>query len=157
MALAAVCGLEPAGDPRGGRPIPLAWPRRSTSPAAPSIPWRPAISTASGSAACRRTESPRRRPASGSASAPADRSLYLHVDVDGLDPRDAPAVGYPEPDGARLADLLGCRAALPPAAAMTFSALSFDRASPEEAGRTVDACVRLVATPLGSKRKNGRG
>jgi arginase len=75
----------------------------------------------------------------------ADRSLYLHVDVDGLDPRDAPAVGYPEPDGARLADLLGCRAALPPAAAITFSALSFDRASPEEAGRTVDACVRLVA------------
>lgn len=74
----------------------------------------------------------------------ADRSLYLHVDVDGLDPRDAPAVGYPEPDGARLADLLGCRAALAPAAAITFSALSFDRASPEEAERTVDACVRLV-------------
>jgi arginase len=74
----------------------------------------------------------------------ADRSLYLHVDVDGLDPRDAPAAGYPEPDGARLADLLGCRAALPRAAAITFSALSFDRASPEEAERTVDACVRLV-------------
>src|SRR3954447_6207613 len=74
----------------------------------------------------------------------AGRSLYLHVDVDGLDPRDAPAVGFPEPDGARLADLLGCRAALPPAAAITFSALSFDRASPEEAERTVDACVRLV-------------
>jgi arginase len=74
----------------------------------------------------------------------ADRSLYLHVDVDGLDPRDAPAVGYPEPDGARLADLLGCRAALPPAAAITFSALSFDRATPEEAERTVDACVNLV-------------
>ena len=74
----------------------------------------------------------------------AGRSLYLHVDVDGLDPRDAPAVGYPEPDGARLADLLGCRPALPPAAAITFSALSFDRASPEEARRTVDACARLA-------------
>jgi arginase len=34
------------------------------------------------------------------------RSLYLHVDVDGIDPRDAPAVGFPEPDGARLTDLL---------------------------------------------------
>jgi arginase len=72
------------------------------------------------------------------------RSLYLHVDVDGLDPRDAPAVGYPEPDGVRLADLLGCRDALPPAAAITLSALSFDRATPEEAGRTVYACAQLV-------------
>ena len=67
-----------------------------------------------------------------------------YVDVDGIDPRDAPAVGYPEPDGARLADLLGCREALPPAAAITFSALSFDRVRPEEAARTVDACARLV-------------
>jgi arginase len=74
----------------------------------------------------------------------AGRSLYLHVDVDGIDPRDAPAVGFPEPDGARLADLLGCREALPPAVAITFSALSFDRAWPEEAARTVEACARLA-------------
>lgn len=78
----------------------------------------------------------------------AGRSLYLHVDVDGLDPRDAPAVGFPEPDGARLADLLGCREALPPAAALTLSALSFDRAEAEEAARTVDACARLALTFL---------
>jgi arginase len=74
----------------------------------------------------------------------AGRSLYLHVDVDGIDPRDAPAVGFPEPDGARLADLLSCREALPPAAAITFSALSFDRARPEEAARTVEACTMLI-------------
>ncbi len=74
----------------------------------------------------------------------AGRSLYLHVDMDGLDPRDAPAVGFPEPDGARLADLLRCREALPPAAALTFSALSFDRVEPEAAARTVEACVALV-------------
>jgi len=74
----------------------------------------------------------------------AGRSLYLHVDMDGLDPRDAPSVGFPEPDGARLADLLSCREALPPAAALTLSALSFDRAEPEAAARTVDACARLV-------------
>jgi arginase len=73
-----------------------------------------------------------------------DRSLYLHVDVDGIDPRDAPAVGFPEPDGARLADLLGCRGALPPAAALTLSALSFDQVGPEAAARTVEACARLV-------------
>jgi arginase len=74
----------------------------------------------------------------------AGRSLYLHVDVDGIDPRDAPAVGFPEPDGARLADLLRCREALPPAAALTFSALSFDRVEPEEAARTVDTCALLA-------------
>lgn len=78
----------------------------------------------------------------------AGRSLYLHVDVDGLDPRDAPAVGFPEPDGARLADLLRCREALPAAAALTFSALSFDRAEPEAAARTVEACARLALACL---------
>jgi arginase len=74
----------------------------------------------------------------------AGRALYLHVDVDGLDPRDAPAVGFPVADGARLADLLLCRDALPAPAAMTLSALSFDRAGAGEAGRTVEACARLV-------------
>jgi arginase len=74
----------------------------------------------------------------------ADRSLYLHVDVDGIDPRDAPAVGFPVPGGAPLAGLLSCREALPPATAMAFSALSFDRATADEAARTVDACVQLV-------------
>jgi arginase len=77
-------------------------------------------------------------------SAGAGRSLYLHVDVDGIDPRDAPAVGFPVADGARLAELLSCREALLPAMAMTFSALSFDRATADEAARTVDACLRLV-------------
>jgi len=71
-------------------------------------------------------------------------SLYLHVDVDGIDPRDAPAVGFPELEGARLADLLALRDALPSPAAMTLSALSFDRADESAARRTVETCVRLV-------------
>jgi arginase len=75
-----------------------------------------------------------------------DGSLYLHVDVDGLDPRDAPAVGFPEPDGASLADLHALRDALPAPAAMTLSAVSFDRAGEAEARRTVEACARLVET-----------
>jgi arginase len=74
----------------------------------------------------------------------AGRSLYLHVDVDGIDPRDAPAVGYPVADGAPLAALLGLREALPSATVMTLSALSFDGCSGEEAARTVDAAARLV-------------
>jgi arginase len=89
----------------------------------------------------------------------AGRSLYLHVDMDGIDPGDAPAVGFPVPDGAPLAALLECREALPQAAVMTFSALSFDRCSPAEAARTVDACVSVVnafgADSVGIKT-NGR-
>jgi arginase len=69
---------------------------------------------------------------------------YLHVDLDGLDPQDVPAVGFPEPDGARLDDLLEALGGLPPPAAMTFSALSFDRANDEEAERTIAACLRLA-------------
>src|SRR3954469_5759234 len=75
----------------------------------------------------------------------AGRSLYLHVDVDGLDPRDAPAVGFPEPDGLRLAGLLACRSALPCAAALAFSARAFDHSGAVEAERTADACARLAA------------
>jgi arginase len=73
--------------------------------------------------------------------------LYLHVDVDGLDPGDAPAAGFPEPGGPRLEDVLRCLSALPPPAALTFSALSFDRVTEEEAARTVETCARLVGTP----------
>jgi arginase len=72
---------------------------------------------------------------------------YLHVDLDGLDPRDAPAVGFPEPAGVRLDDLLEALGPLPPPAAMTFSALSFDRddgATGKEAERTIAACLRLA-------------
>jgi arginase len=69
---------------------------------------------------------------------------YLHVDLDGLDPRDVPAVGFPTPDGVRLDDLLAALGGLPPPAAMTFSALSFDRADADEAERTLAACLRLV-------------
>jgi arginase len=73
-----------------------------------------------------------------------DGRLYLHVDVDGLDPGDAPAAGFPEPGGPRLTDVLRCLSALPAPDAMTFSALGFDRASEEEAVRTVETCARLV-------------
>lgn len=69
---------------------------------------------------------------------------YLHVDLDGLDPLDAPAVGFPEPAGVRLNDLLEALGSLPPPAAMTFSALSFDGADDLKAERTIAACLRLA-------------
>ena len=34
---------------------------------------------------------------------PADRPLYVHVDVDVVDPSDLPAINYPAPDGPSLA------------------------------------------------------
>jgi arginase len=79
---------------------------------------------------------------------------YLHVDLDGLDPRDVPAVGFPEPDGVRLDDLLEALSPFPPPAAMTFSALSFDGAGGEEAERTIAACLRL-AEAFARKGKSG--
>jgi arginase len=82
------------------------------------------------------------------------RPVYLHVDLDGLDPRDAPAVALPVPGGPGLEDVLRCLAALPAPAAMTLSALSFDRVNAVEAARTIDTCLRLVEiAELGTKEK----
>jgi len=72
------------------------------------------------------------------------REIYLHIDVDGIDPRDAPAVNFPVPNGPSLDDLLTCLAGLPPPAAMTLAGFNFERVDEEHAARTVDACARLV-------------
>jgi arginase len=75
------------------------------------------------------------------------QDLYLHVDVDGIDPADAPAVNFPEPAGAKLGDLLRLLqwiARLRPPAAMTLGSLNFERADAAGAERTVEACVALV-------------
>jgi arginase len=73
------------------------------------------------------------------------RPVYLHVDLDGLDPRDAPAVSMPVTGGPGLEDVLRCLVALPVPAAMTLSALSFERVDAAEAARTIDTCLRLVS------------
>jgi arginase len=82
--------------------------------------------------------------AGGFGTGAASRDLYLHVDLDGLDPRDAPAVRYPCPEGPPFDDLLACFAALELPAAMTLSTASFDGASDEQATRTVQTCRRLL-------------
>jgi arginase len=80
--------------------------------------------------------------------------VYLHIDLDGLNPRDAPAVALPVPGGPGLEDVLRCLAALPAPAAMTLSSLSFDRVDAGEAARTIDTCLRLVEIcGAGHKRK----
>jgi arginase len=76
------------------------------------------------------------------------RDVYLHIDMDGIDPSDAPAVHYPEPGGPSLDDLVELLGELKgegSPAAMTLSALNFERADEEAARRTVAACVRLVS------------
>lgn len=81
--------------------------------------------------------------------AAADKELYLHVDLDGLDPRDAPAVGNPVPDGPSLDEVVRCLSRLGTLGrpgAMTLSAMSFDEVDEEQARTMVATCARLVET-----------
>jgi arginase len=82
--------------------------------------------------------------AAGAEGAAASRELYLHVDLDGLDPRDAPAVSFPCAGGPPLDALLRCFAALKLPAAMTLATASFAGADEEQAARTLDTCRRLL-------------
>jgi arginase len=82
------------------------------------------------------------------------QSLYLHVDMDGLDPEDAPAVSFPVPGGPPLQTLLDRLARLRLPAAMTLSGMSFERthgahgADTEGARRTAESAFRLVDSVL---------
>jgi len=94
-----------------------------------------------GGAECLRLLSEEPRAAEGGTGR---RDLYLHVDADGMDPGDAPAVGHPSPGGPPLAAVLSCLRAMQVPAAMTLSALSFDSASEGQAARTVETCLQLL-------------
>ncbi len=74
------------------------------------------------------------------------RDLYLHIDLDGLDPRDAPAVAFPELGGIRVERLKECLRAMPQPAAVTFSAMSFARTGPAKALRTMGVCIEILET-----------
>ncbi|HXU46093.1 MAG TPA: arginase family protein [Thermoanaerobaculia bacterium] len=70
--------------------------------------------------------------------------IYLHVDLDGLDPRDAPAVNRPVPLGPRADDLLRCLAGPRRFAALTLTGMDFDRVDEAHAELTVETCRRLL-------------
>ncbi len=74
------------------------------------------------------------------------RDIYLHVDLDGLDPQDAPAVAFPEIGGVRLEDLKAALRELPQPAAVTFSAMSFANFGPAKILRTLGVCVEILET-----------
>jgi arginase len=78
------------------------------------------------------------------------RNLYLHVDMDGLDPGDAPGVNIPEPDGVRLEALVKLLEHLPSPTAMTLAGMNFERVGRKQAKATEEACVLLVRTVLAS-------
>jgi arginase len=88
------------------------------------------------------------RCVTGAKGARGGREIYLHLDVDGIDPRDAPAVNFPVPDGPPLDDVLTCLAGLPPPAAMTLAGLNFERVDEDRARQTADACARVVQSLL---------
>lgn len=78
----------------------------------------------------------------------AARNFYLHVDMDGLDPADAPGVNFPEPDGVRLKPLVKLLEQLPAPTAMTLAGMNFERVGRKQAKATEEACVQLVRTAL---------
>jgi arginase family enzyme len=70
---------------------------------------------------------------------------YVHVDLDVLDPRQAPAVGFPSEDGLTADDVRDCVTAthaLLPLCALSVSAFDPDRPDPEE--RTIRSATRLI-------------
>ncbi len=76
---------------------------------------------------------------------PPDRPLYVHVDVDVVDPADMPAVNYPAPGGPSLADVEAALAAL--ARTGRVAAVSFSCWNPALPGaeRAAAATARLAA------------
>lgn len=76
-------------------------------------------------------------------------SLYLHFDLDGLDPEFSPAVHFPVAGGIVLDHLLTCFDALPQPLAVTLSGLDFDRCSEEQAERQLTTCVSIADRLLG--------
>ena len=72
-------------------------------------------------------------------------SLYLHIDLDVLDPAEFGSVGYPEPFGVSLATLLAliavAKAALPLAGA---AVTEFAPASPDAAADDLGSILRII-------------
>lgn len=72
------------------------------------------------------------------------RDLYLHLDLDGLDPADAPAVSLPVAGGVELGPFLALLERLPEPVAVTLSGMNLESASESEAARQLETCLRLV-------------
>lgn len=70
--------------------------------------------------------------------------FYLHLDLDVLDPREAPGVAFPYPAGLAFEEVLRAARALrqeAPLAAVTLSAIDPEK---DPTGQTVDTAIRLL-------------
>ncbi len=80
--------------------------------------------------------------------------VYLHVDLDVLDPSEGRANGYAVPGGLTVAELAGALAAA--AAALPVRAIAFTAYDPsvDPAGRVVAAAARCLAAAVGPAARN---
>jgi arginase len=83
--------------------------------------------------------------AEAAASLPPDRPLYLHVDVDVVDPVDLPAVSYPAPGGPNLEEVVDAVGAIAATGrVVAFSTAMWNPALPG-AARSAAATYRIAA------------
>ncbi|MEW1584927.1 arginase family protein [Micromonospora vinacea] len=82
-------------------------------------------------------------------AADGDGPAWLHLDLDVVDPRDLPAVTYPEPDGPRWADLIAL--VTPLARADRLLGMSVTDLNPDEdpGGRHTRRVVEVLTEMLG--------
>ncbi len=73
-----------------------------------------------------------------------ERDVYLHVDLDGIDPIDAPAVAYATPGGLLAADVLSIVRAVGEKHRLTAAALAAYDPARDEDERTARLAVRLA-------------
>ena len=72
-------------------------------------------------------------------------SVYVHIDLDVLDPEDIQGLGYPEPFGVRSADLVNALKALVARFPLAGAGITeFAPASPRDAVEDMPTILRLV-------------
>jgi arginase len=80
-----------------------------------------------------------------------DRSLYIHFDVDVLDPVVAPAVSYPAPGGPGVEELKGIFQHLSRTRPIVGISMSTWNPNLDEEGRTEDLCMEVLNVLLGDR------
>ncbi|MEU7918064.1 arginase family protein [Micromonospora zamorensis] len=79
-----------------------------------------------------------------------DGPAWLHLDLDVVDPRDLPAVTYPEPDGPRWADLIALVTPLARADRLLGMSVTDLNTDEDPDGRHTRRVVEVLAEVLGS-------
>jgi arginase len=90
-----------------------------------------------------------RDPADVPSALPEDRPIYVHLDVDILDPSDAPAMKYPAPGGPSLESLVSLGEALRASGRLAgVSVTTWDLATDRD-GRTERSCLAVLRALTG--------